>query len=220
MRPLERFGVGIMFLWLLYAAHGGVSAIVRAHNWQAMTVSDWGTWVGSIGTVATLIGTIWLATADRREIKRQAMDRAVVAAAALGPKLQNITEILAAAHEALNIFEPDDFGERHYYHSHVIQQAGASADTIERAGTWTDEEILPLIALPNHVCVRLAGTRPIIQQNISEMRELAAVAAYGWEADTIEIHRKVVVEALVKSCDALHFVINECQRAVRDAVRS
>jgi hypothetical protein len=26
--------------------------LIKAHNWQPMTISDRGTWVGSVGTVA------------------------------------------------------------------------------------------------------------------------------------------------------------------------
>ena len=42
-----------------------------------LSKSDWGTWVGSVGTVLTLVGTIWLATAAERKRRREQLDLAI-----------------------------------------------------------------------------------------------------------------------------------------------
>lgn len=89
MKFWERFGIAIMSAWGLFAVHQGVNALVRSHNWQPMTISDWGTWLGSIGTVATLIGTIHLATAETRRRVRQELITAKLQCVSIERKLEH-----------------------------------------------------------------------------------------------------------------------------------
>lgn len=208
MKNWERFGIAIMSAWGLFAVHQGVNALVRAHNWQPMSISDWGTWVGSIGTVATLAGTIWLATADRREARKQANDRAIVAAAALGPRLQLIAGAL-------------DKSIQHFLDDPTAKQATdykVYADLIEQAGTWTDEEILPLIVLPNHVCTRLAGIRPIKENVIKLIRHLVETYNYSWTQDVLPKRQGDIIAGLVRCRDVVQFAHEACASAVRKAL--
>jgi len=210
MRFWERVGIAVMGAWLLFALHEGINALVRAHNWQPMTISDWGTWIGSIGTVATLIGTIVLATADKREAKKQAADRAVVAAAALAPRLQIVGDALQTSVETFIDFTFDLPAVTFRVH----------ADLIEKTGDWNDDEILPLIVLPDHVCARLAGIRPVLREVIADMRDMSDSYPYSWVQATREKRRGEIIASLVTCRDTIQFAVDQCKRTVQVSVRA
>jgi hypothetical protein len=153
MKNWERFGIGIMSLWFLFAVHQGVNALVRAHNWQPMTISDWGTWIGSIGTVGALIGTIWLATAETRRRDREAQDLATLAAAAILLKTARVTGAIKSLINTLGSELPP----------------GREADaykicfnTLSMAERWTINDLVPLVPLSNHVAAKLAFVDQIL----------------------------------------------------------
>jgi uncharacterized protein YbjQ (UPF0145 family) len=177
--------------------------------WSKLSASDWGTWVGSIGTVAAFVGTIWLATTEKREARKQAIDRAVVAAAALGPRLQRIGDALNTVVDHL------------FDHTHQKKPIDyrTFADLIENAGTWTDEEILPLIILRHHVCTRLAGVRPIKQNVVREMRYLADNWTRSWVNDTLDKRQGAIAGDVVISRDIVRFATEACKSVVKQAVQ-
>lgn len=74
MKFLERACIVIMSCWGLYAVHEGVNALVRAHNWQPMTISDWGTWAGAIGTIAAVLASFFLFRRQREHELARARD--------------------------------------------------------------------------------------------------------------------------------------------------
>lgn len=55
----------------------------QAYCWRKLTASDWGTWVGSIGTVCALLMTIRIAHADSRRRRHEQRVLARVTAATL-----------------------------------------------------------------------------------------------------------------------------------------
>jgi len=171
MKLLERFGVVIMSLWLLYALHEGVNALVRAHNWQPMTISDWGTWVGSVGTVATLIGTIWLATATERQRKREQIDLAIIAAASMTTWITNLRSAIWIANQTLpgSLSAPDD----------ARLALIDCISTIDRAGLWTREDLVPLVYLPHHAAARLASLSVQITSALAVLRRTSEKAELG-----------------------------------------
>lgn len=61
---------------------------------RGLSKADWGTWVGSIGTVGTLVGTIWLATTERRNRSRQEYALAQVTAASFVEEIRVATHVL------------------------------------------------------------------------------------------------------------------------------
>jgi hypothetical protein len=111
MKNFERAAIAIMSAWCIFAVHEGVNSLVRAHNWQPMTISDWGTWVGSIGTVATLIGTIYLATNETRRRVRSELALAQIYAVYIRVKLNHSQARIGGARHALELMlknEPVD----------------------------------------------------------------------------------------------------------------
>jgi hypothetical protein len=146
MKFWQRFGIVIMSVWGLFAVHQGVNSLVRSHNWQPMTISDWGTWVGSIGTVGALIGTIWLATAEQRRRHRESMDLATLAAASLLLRLARMTGTIQRVLNVLEAERPQGVATNYRYCS----------ETLAKADRWTNEDLLPLIPLRNHAAANLA----------------------------------------------------------------
>src|SRR5438045_996442 len=65
------------------------------------TPGDTGAWAGAIGTVGTLVGTIWLATAAERRRMREESARAVVAAHALALRISLARKLASEAKEEL-----------------------------------------------------------------------------------------------------------------------
>lgn len=150
----ERLGIAIMSAWGLFAVHQGVNALVRAHNWQPMTISDWGTWVGSIGTVATLIGTIWLATESERKRRREELDKATLAAARMLVQIPVIRASFTTVRSFLihSLFGTDPRPD-------YIQAAKILQDT----GTWSVADVDLLVHLPGQTAAKMEMTRSRIE---------------------------------------------------------
>jgi hypothetical protein len=142
----ERFGIAIMSAWGLFAVHQGVNALVRAHNWQPMTISDWGTWIGSIGTVATLAGTIWLATTDSRRRHKESILVAQIHAAGLYWKLTYIRETIFVSIRELKALDISDVG----------RLRKVTDEDLHRLTLWTVGDLLPLVPLGNNLVENLA----------------------------------------------------------------
>jgi hypothetical protein len=154
MKFWERFGIGIMSLWGVFALHQGVNALVRAHNWQPMTISDWGTWIGSIGTVATLIGTIWLATSAERRKRQEDLGKATVAAARMAVRIPVIQSSFSTVRAFLanTVFDGDP---RLDY--------AAAARHMQDTGTWSNADVDPLIHMSGGRVAMLEMTRSRIE---------------------------------------------------------
>jgi hypothetical protein len=146
MKFWERFGIGIMSLWFVYAVHEAVNALVQAHNWPSMTISDWATWAGSIGTVATLVGTINLARQETRRRHRQEYDAAVIAAAFMDLPLISYRRILKEVIAGLKKPVEDDF-------ENPWEQLAAD---LGNCPVWTPDDLQPLLYLGNHVAADIA----------------------------------------------------------------
>lgn len=169
-------------------------------NWSGLTPSDLGTWVGSIGTVCTLIGTIWLATAEKRKQRRQELDRAFVAAASIDLKLQKMLDTLQSSVE--HFAEPP--GETDYFYD-------VFAQLIEGEEIWNDDEILPLIALPDRVCARLASARSLIRECVHKMTELANTRSYSFVEESKEELDGQLLALLVRSRDGVSYCLDQCR---------
>jgi len=62
--------------------------------WCKIGVAEWAYWFGAIGTVGAWIGTIWIATSERRDRSRREIDAAIVISAAVIMKIVEIEVIL------------------------------------------------------------------------------------------------------------------------------
>ena len=179
-----------------------------ATPWTDMKAADWGVWAGSIGTVATLIGTIILATTDKRRTRREAQDRAVVAAAALGPKLFSLQLILVNFSE---ILLDERFEKTQFQYSSMV--SGLNSKPL-----WTNDDILPLIVLPHHVCTRLAGVRTLLEQLISDMKDLADTWDYSFVQEQMGPRQGKIAGNMVACRDIVSFAAEECKKTLHHAL--
>jgi hypothetical protein len=108
----------------------------EAIPWSSLTASDWGTWAGAIGTVATLVGTIWLATTAERRTRREELGKATVAAARMAVRIPVIQSSFSTVRSFLanTVFDGDP--RRDY---------AAAAKLMQDTGTWSNADVDPLI---------------------------------------------------------------------------
>lgn len=134
-------------------------------NWSSLTASDWGTWVGAIGTIGALVGTIWLATSSERLRVREARARAFVACASIGLKVADTQEAVDSVIEYLE----DEFEIGYAVNVKML------SDRLKNSGQWSDEEILPLIFLNSRVTAHLATIRTSIGYTRFQLDEVAQI---------------------------------------------
>ena len=110
-----------------------------------LSKSDWGTWVGSVGTVGTLIGTVWIATSERRKRESEALDLATVSAADILFKLMEVRKGLQVCIEGLAVIDANPW--------HAMRNC---ANVISGVTMWTTPELAAIALLPKRVAATLA----------------------------------------------------------------
>ena len=114
-------------------------------DWRCLTVTDWGTWVGAIGTVGALAGTIWIATSESRRRQQQAVGIAGLVCLAMSNDLQWLLDQLAV----VSALEGNlDLGGR--------EEWRGIADAISKRAQWSNEELNKLICLGDGTAERMA----------------------------------------------------------------
>jgi hypothetical protein len=108
--------------------------------------SDWGTWVGSIGTVATLLGTIWIATDSARQRHRDETDLAIITAAEFSFRIHAMQETLQNVISKLP-------GARNGNYGDVFEEC---YEQIQAANIWNAADLKPLVIIPGHLAASLA----------------------------------------------------------------
>lgn len=193
--------IGAVFLTIL--ALIGIAAILHilmTLPWEGKGPE----WVGAIGTVATLIGTIWLATESERAKRNEARDRAFVAASGL---MLILKKVRAALETATDHFSDQFFEERGF-------EYGIQARLIEECGVWTEEQILPLIAIPNHVCAHLARARADIFDIVKTLLEMQEIQGYSWVQESKQRRDDDFLYRIGDCCDTVSFCIRECRKFI------
>jgi len=114
--------------------------------------ADCAAWAGAFGTVAAFFGTVWIATSAERKVIKQEHARAVVAAASILPSIESMSGAIELAELMLgneNIKVVGDFS------SSLLRILSAPVP-------WTNEDIVPLLAIPGNVATSLARAGPRI----------------------------------------------------------
>jgi len=143
--------------------------------WSKLSASDWGTWVGAIGTVATLIGTIVLATNERRERLRSERNLALVTVAALTFQIPFVQSSLRSVIITM---------QRDVDQNQATDYASV-ADTLNTMPLWTREELATLVGIRDHLAARLAfagAEIAAIQRAMDKAAELKFHEAGGLSA--------------------------------------
>ncbi|MYM89056.1 hypothetical protein GTP91_17995 [Rugamonas sp. FT82W] len=113
-------------------------------------------WVSAIGTLLAFAGTIWLAQSSSRQQKRLAEDRAIIAAAGLFVRVETASSSVSRVVQLIKVSSRPGINRTLPFLD--------LASHLMHLDLWTDEEVLPLIVLPNRVAARMAVIRSKILQ--------------------------------------------------------
>lgn len=124
-----------------------------------LSKSDWGTWVGSIGTVLTLIGTIYLATSDTRRQHARELRLGQLHAVSISARLLHVVARIDGVKTLLE---------------HVANQDPSRRDLLEECNFqvleiegWGPEDALPFAAFEGDIAraiVHLGAVLTAIRQ--------------------------------------------------------
>lgn len=120
--------------------------IFCAIPWVKMGVAEWAYWVGAVGTIGTLIGTIWLATSENRRRRDHALSAArIVIAKMQFPMIQTAL----AAIRISNTLE--EYQARIPTVQGLIQRMPQKwkslGDELSALEYWSSDELVALLAL-------------------------------------------------------------------------
>ncbi|TYQ19885.1 UNVERIFIED_ORG: hypothetical protein JN05_01253 [Zoogloea ramigera] len=126
-----------------------LAALILTGLRAQMSSGDWAMWVGAVGTVGALIGTVWLATAQTRRLEREALVRARIHASALTYKLQDIREVIGLA--AKDLLDAIDIASGDV----AIERCIHKIKSIE---LWEADDLIPIIPLKEKAAAGLLTT--------------------------------------------------------------
>jgi len=112
--------------------------------------------IGSIGAIAA---AIWLATQEARRQRRERIDLAVVCASSIRIKLTRVSLALDKVSAFISNDMTEGFGPDYTQCARLLRDAGEISN----------EEILPIVCLPDRVAARLASARDHIAHCISTL---------------------------------------------------
>lgn len=115
--------------------------------WPTLQPGDKGTWSGALGTVGTLIGTIWLATSESRRRHRDEITRARLHAASFMLQLAHASGAIGQVARSLQRDIQIDRGP-----TPIL----ACLSVMREIELWAIEDLIPLAPLPNNVAALLA----------------------------------------------------------------
>lgn len=181
---------------LILGATVDLVLVGRAYD---LSKSDWGTWVGSIGTVGTLVGTVLLATSEGRAKREEQRALALVATAGFIVRLRNLLRGLANARAVLT--------EPLAQHDDARVTFAECFEFIEDHDLWTAEELVPLLYLPRQTAARLAKLGIDARTTKAKFKKASEQDA-PWDA--VELLARVFVAELTSTLERAERVYVEC----------
>ena len=113
--------------------------------WCKMDITIWAYWVAAIGTTGTLLGTIWLATAEKRDKLSRERDLALIVCAGIILKIAEIQIKVKAIGENLQATKVGETGRVKW-----------CADMLAGLPEISFTDVAALIVLPNNVAAKVA----------------------------------------------------------------
>ena len=144
MNPRRKLIAGTIILAIVA---GLIYFAFWAIPWSKFGVAEWAYWVGAIGTVGTLLGTIRLATTETRRHILAEQRRAHLCAAAMLLRLMRATVLIKCTIANLDLYAEIDHAPD------VILQAKQHLMKID---IWNVEELMPLAPLSGDSAFQLA----------------------------------------------------------------
>jgi hypothetical protein len=117
--------------------------------WEKLSASDWGTWIGSIGTVGTLIGAIWLGTLESRRRRAEDTTKAFLALAIIKHKIIDAGIIIKIAVEGINNLDRE--------HTETFGREPILG-LLKNLDMWTLDDLIHLWILNGNLGEKLAET--------------------------------------------------------------
>lgn len=157
---LKAFGYWAVSLILLVATFIFIRWATDFLDWARLEAGDLGTWVGGIGTVATLAMTIWLATESERRRRREQHDLALVKVCQFSPR---VSQLHIVTKIAVELMESDNARgvATNYNHLSIL---------FAENPIWSAEEIAPLVCIKGHLAARLAFLGSQIGSVVEEIK--------------------------------------------------
>lgn len=142
--------------------------------WCKMGVAEWAYWFGAIGSLGAWIGTIWIATYERRERTRREIDSAIVSSGSVVMKIVEIQVTASHTGERLQTFTYSD-----------TEALGFCNKKLEQMTTLDFAEIAALTILPDGVATKLAAAATEIDWCKRQIKSVQETAANGLDDDSI-----------------------------------
>ena len=123
-------------------------SIESATPWAVMGPDDWGVWVGSIGMVGALFGTIFLATTETRRRHQEKLVLAHLHAAAMIARIQLAhNSVFVLVRTLADREDVDEIGPSFYQER---------LDSLRSLKLWTVSDLVHLVPLPHNTATKLA----------------------------------------------------------------
>lgn len=150
-RPLQRALLGVAF----------AAALVSLGMQCELSKSDWAAWLGAIGTVGALCGTIYLARTETRRRQRAEHDLALITAASFSIRIPELEQALTE----LGRHVSDDI------------ELGRAIDCnrclaiLKRVDAWTDSDLVALLPVGRGIAVKLGLANAEVASIMGRLRE-------------------------------------------------
>jgi hypothetical protein len=173
------------------SAATGIGAF-EAVPWSTLSASDWGTWVGSIGTVGALVGTIWLATTESRSKRNEALMYARLHAAGM---FWHLVHAQAAASSVSDALKNADIES-------VLKIRDYVQEVLSELTLWPVSDLVPLIPLKGNAASKLAQATDqvnLVRKYLGRTQRMTASEAMSHAATAVqmlEIASKLMMEAI------------------------
>lgn len=207
LRCLKKYGVEMEKTINRYAAMVGAMLLgalgYEYVPWSEFGRSDWASWAQTVGTVAAIGATVWIATREDRRRHKEAYDLAVLTAASMRlrtagslARVRGIAEMIDAAHK----FDSSP------------ENLAAFAREIRSISVCTDDEQAKLIPLPNRCALRFAGCR----DNLHAAAEILESLTESMDRFKSERRKETfgwAVLAITEAKSQLQLAVDECQKS-------
>jgi|GEM_PF-4625857 len=154
---------------------------------------DWGTWLGSIGTITATAGAVWIANDARFQNKAQARALALVTAASFTVRISQLLTTMRSVVGQLDDLDNNFTLERRRWTGNLILHAEA----------WGPEDAIPLIAIDVHTAALLAQTSSALRAIHQQITAPDMVEREGQiDALTIISDQRMACEELIANLEA------------------
>lgn len=178
-------------------------------------IGDLPTWIGAIGTVGALIGTIWLATNQERQRRKEQRIKAEILSPVMVATLHEIQAFLSGALVVLAAWELDENKSLEAWRGAI----SAVRATLEKTMYISDDNLQNIAVIVPDVAAEIHYAQGQIR-TMTKLAASASVGLRGWKSNCEKLEKGCVrVKKIVDhAIDALDELIPTLVKARIDAV--